>query len=136
MILSRERLQQVANQTGYRAEIIEKVVLLINLLDAIAKDNYLKKRLVLKGGTALNLFYFDLPRLSVDADLNYIGAVNRDEMLIERPTVEAKLQAILQQLGMQIYRQPTVHAGGKMVWRYPSSMGQYGNLEVDLNFMF
>jgi len=29
---------------------------------------------LLKGGTALNLFLLDLPRLSVDIDLNYIGA--------------------------------------------------------------
>jgi len=136
VILSKERLQQVAYQTGYRAEIIEKVVLLIHFLDAIAKDNYLKNRLVLKGGTALNLFYFDLPRLSVDADLNYIGALAREEMLVERTIVEARLHAILQQMGLQSYRQPTVHAGGKMIWRYPSSMGQYGNLEVDLNFMY
>ena len=30
-----------------------------------------------KGGTAINLFYLDLVRLSVDIDLNYIGHVER-----------------------------------------------------------
>ena len=45
-------------------------------------------RLVLKGGTALNLFLFDLPRLSVDIDVNYIGSADRDVMLEERPTVD------------------------------------------------
>jgi hypothetical protein len=28
------------------------------------------------------------------------------------------------------------YAGGKMVWRYPSALGQMGNLEIDLNFMY
>ena len=39
----------------------------------IPEDYLEKNRLVLKGGTALNLFFFDLPRLSVDIDLNYVG---------------------------------------------------------------
>ncbi|MCK1643229.1 nucleotidyl transferase AbiEii/AbiGii toxin family protein [Bradyrhizobium sp. 157] len=31
----------------------------------------------MKGGTALNLFYLGLDRLSVDIDLNYVGAEDR-----------------------------------------------------------
>jgi hypothetical protein len=41
--------------------------------------------MALKGGTALNLFHFDVPRLSVDIDLNYVGAIERDTMLAENP---------------------------------------------------
>ena len=40
--------------------------------------------MALKGGTALNLFRFDDPRLSVDIDLNNIGAVDREGMLADR----------------------------------------------------
>ena len=29
-----------------------------------------------------------------------------------------------------------MHAGGKIVWRYPSALGNTGNLEIDLNFMY
>jgi predicted nucleotidyltransferase component of viral defense system len=112
------------------------VIVLIHLLNVLSKDNYLKESFVLKGGTALNLFYFDFPRLSVDIDLNYIGKLDREEMLEERPMVEARLCAAFQQIGLTLYRQPTVHAGGKMVWRYPSCLGGQGNVEVDLNFMY
>jgi hypothetical protein len=38
-------------------------------------------RFTLNGGTALNLFLFDVPRLLVDADLNYIGAQDRATMM-------------------------------------------------------
>jgi len=41
-----------------------------------------------KDGTALNLFHFDVPRLSVDIDLNYVGAIDRDTMLAEKPKAE------------------------------------------------
>jgi predicted nucleotidyltransferase component of viral defense system len=42
-------------------------------------------RLALKGGTALNLGYLELARLSIDLDFNYIGNPGREEMLAERP---------------------------------------------------
>ena len=48
----------------------------------------LKGRWVLKGGTALNLFVLRHPRLSVDIDLNYIGALEREEMLEKRPRID------------------------------------------------
>jgi predicted nucleotidyltransferase component of viral defense system len=70
MRLSRERLLAEAAATGFRAEIREKTVQLLSLLEALDTHPYLRGRWALKGGTALNLFHFDLPRLSVDADLN------------------------------------------------------------------
>jgi len=45
---------------------------------------FLNTRLVLKGGTAINLFYLDLARLSVDIDLSYIGQIERGPMLDEK----------------------------------------------------
>lgn len=80
MNLSKESLGQLADKLGYRAEILEKVLWLLEILEAMAKDEYLEPRLALKGGTALNLFIFDLPRLSVDIDLNYVGAVDKATM--------------------------------------------------------
>lgn len=76
---------------------MEKVWHLMAILDGISIHPFLKERLVLKGGTALNLFFFfDLPRLSVDIDQNYIGQLNRQQMLLERPEVEKALEAIFQ----------------------------------------
>ena len=37
----------------------------------------------LKGGTAINLFYRDLPRLSVDIDLTYLPIKDRADSLAE-----------------------------------------------------
>ena len=68
MHISSERLIFEAEATGFRPEILEKVIYLIHLLNRFSEDPYLHNRLVLKGGTALNLFCFDYPRLSVDID--------------------------------------------------------------------
>ncbi len=51
-----------------------QVKLLIDVLPYIAKEECF----ALKGGTAINLFYNNLPRLSVDIDLTYIGFESRD----------------------------------------------------------
>jgi predicted nucleotidyltransferase component of viral defense system len=89
----------------------------------------------LKGGTALNVFLFDLPRLSVDIDLNYVGAADRNTMLAERPSVEGAVEAVARRLGLSVRRTPTEHSGGKYHLRYSSVIGGGGNLELDLNLI-
>jgi len=83
--LSLSEISPIAESTGFKAEMVEKVLQLINLLNTINAHPFLKGKWVLKGGTALNMFVFNLPRLSVDIDINYIGVLNREGMLADRP---------------------------------------------------
>lgn len=136
MKISKEKLQQEAFNTGFKMEHLEKVYILMDLLNDFATFPQLKGKFVLKGGTALNLFFFELPRLSVDIDLNYIGSVDREVMLSERPILQKIVTGICERQGLTLDRNPNRHAGGKMIWRYPSALGQMGNLEIDLNFMY
>lgn len=55
----------------------DQVDLLLSILDDSLEDS----RLALKGGTAINLFVFDMPRLSVDIDLVYVPIEARDVSL-------------------------------------------------------
>jgi predicted nucleotidyltransferase component of viral defense system len=116
--LSRERLLAEAEATGFRAGMLEKVARLLALLDGFNAHPFLTGKLALKGGTALNLFVFDVPRLSVDIDLNYIGSADRDGMMAERPKIEEAVIAVCQREGFQVRRVPTEHAGGKLILRY------------------
>lgn len=68
MKFSSSEIMPVAESTGFRAEMVEKVLHLMNLLDALNSHPFLKGKWILKGGTALNMFMLDLPRLSVDID--------------------------------------------------------------------
>ena len=72
-MLNQADIQREAASTGFRSEVLEKVIRLVELLDGLRSHPFLKKRVVLKGGTALNLLVFQIPRLSYDIDLNYIG---------------------------------------------------------------
>ena len=136
MRISPEKLAAEAEATGFRPDVLEKAAHLLGLLDTIRSHPYLKGKLVLKGGTALNLFVFDVPRLSIDIDLNYVGAEDREAMLAERPKIEQAVHAVFAREGFSVRRMPDEHAGGKWSLQYESTLGQTGNLEVDVNFMF
>ena len=51
MRLSPQRLLAEAQATGFRPEILEKAIHLLNLMEAFQSHPFLKGRLALKGGT-------------------------------------------------------------------------------------
>lgn len=135
MRLETRDLQRLVASTGFRGEVLEKVIRLLELLDGIRAHPFLQSRVVLKGGTALNLFLLEMPRLSVDIDLNYVGAVDRDGMQADRPRVDQALQAVCGRLDLQVRRAPIDHAGGKWRLTYHGADGRSGTLELDMNYL-
>jgi len=56
---------------------LDQVVLLVETLPHISEES----RFALKGGTAINLFYREVPRVSVDIDLVWLPDANRSDSL-------------------------------------------------------
>lgn len=74
-----------------------QVALLVRTLPVVALENCF----ALKGGTAINLFVRNFPRLSVDIDLAYIPLENRDEALPHVREALSRIASILEtQSGM------------------------------------
>lgn len=69
----------------------ERVKLLVEILPTLAEE----KRFALKGGTAINLFEHDLPRLSVDIDLTWLPV---GEFAKDVQDISAALEAIGERL--------------------------------------
>lgn len=128
-------LRQLETATGFRADTIERVLLLLDLLGAIRAHPLCGPRVALKGGTALNLFLLAAPRLSVDIDLNYVGTADRATMDLERPLVDRGLQAACERIGVTVKRIPTEHAGAKWRLSFVAAAGGTGTLELDVNYM-
>lgn len=63
----------------FRDQYQAQVRLLMRLIPIVARETCF----ALKGGTAINLFVRDLPRLSVDIDLMYLLMHERSEALVE-----------------------------------------------------
>ncbi len=68
-----------------------QVQLLVRILPFVADE----ASFALKGGTAINLFYRDMPRLSVDIDLVYLP-------IEDRPTSLHNIDAALERIGERI----------------------------------
>lgn len=76
-----------------RERYAAQVALLVRALPIVAEEPHF----ALKGGTAINLFYRDLPRLSVDIDLTYVP-------LYERPTALANIDGALDRMAARARR--------------------------------
>lgn len=78
---------RVASEYGFVRDTFEKVLRIVKILRYFNEQEFLKEHLVLKGGTAINLTIFNLPRLSVDIDLDYMPNENKDDMLKSRERI-------------------------------------------------
>lgn len=88
-----------------RERYMAQVRLLTRTLPLIAEEPVF----ALKGGTAINLFHRDMPRLSVDADLVYLPIQDRQETLAG---IDAALQRLTQRVERSL-RGAGVHAAGR-----------------------
>lgn len=120
MRFSAEEIVEAADALGFQHGSLEKVARLVSLLERLRTSSFLRSRVALKGGTALNLFLFDVPRLSVDIDLNYIGSRDRDTMLADKPKIEQAIEGACRAEGLTVRRIPSEHAGGKWIMSYTS----------------
>ena len=136
MSVSLEYFQLCSAQTGYAIGSLEKVVRLGEIAADIARHPFLGKVLALKGGTALNLCLDQPHRLSVDLDFNYIGHLERDKMLTDRPQVEEALVKLAGRKAYRIQKSADAFAGRKIYLTYRSVTGKNDRIEVDLNFLF
>jgi predicted nucleotidyltransferase component of viral defense system len=80
---------------AFREIYRQQVALLIRTLPFVAAE----KCFALKGGTAINLFIRDMPRLSVDVDLTYVPVEAREESLL---ALDAAMKRIARQVRANI----------------------------------
>lgn len=80
------------------ARYIHQVALLLQILPIIGE----REEFAIKGGTAINLFIRNMPRLSVDIDLTYIPLQDRDSSLMG---ITTGLQAVADRLSSFIPKQ-------------------------------
>ena len=101
-----------------RERYVEQVRLLMRLLPAIAAEEVF----ALKGGSAINLFYRDMPRLSVDIDLTYVPVEDR---AVSLQHIDATLGRIVASFGRgnRDVRLQRIAGGGNLETRIMASRG-------------
>ena len=135
MTVDRDHLERLAAETGFESGVLETVMRLGDILSDVFSHPLLSRVLVLKGGTALNLCFGTPPRLSVDLDFNYVGALELEQMLDQRPDVERAVITIAEAKRYTIQESADSHAGRKLYLGYRNASGGADRVEVDLNFL-
>ena len=126
----------LAKENGFRSETLEKVLRLIDVLDFINKTDKLSPYLILKGGTSINFTLFNLPRLSVDIDLDFSFNGTKDEMLEKRKEITAIIRRYMEINNYSLSEETkTKHALDSFVFTYNNNFGNKDNLKIEINYM-
>ena len=101
-IYNKMEIGRVAQQYGFVRDTFEKVLRLKEILKYMNEEEYLKEHLLLKGGTAINLTIFNLPRLSVDIDMDYTPNDIKKDMLEAREKITKLIKDYMQAEGYHL----------------------------------
>jgi len=95
----------------------------------------LSNTLALKGGAAINLTVFNLPRLSVDIDLDFVTECSKEEMLVSREQINKE---ILNYMFTQDYalspNTKNPHSLDSWAFFYQNAGGNKDNIKIEINF--
>jgi predicted nucleotidyltransferase component of viral defense system len=128
-------LSEIARRHGYVRNTLEKIFRLTAILKFINQDRFLNDKLALKGGTAINLLYDDLPRLSVDIDFDYAINDNKDTMLKNRMAIRDALETFFTSEGYVLNKNTRfAFSLDSLVVSYVPSGGGFDNIKVEINY--
>lgn len=126
---------RAATQYGFIRDTFEKVLRLKEILEYFNTQEYLVKHLILKGGTAINLTIFDLPRLSIDIDMDYVPNDSRDDMLIARDNISGIINRYMEKEGYSLSQTSRFsHSLDAFHFNYINSGGNKDMIKIELNY--
>lgn len=134
-MLDKAFIGQKAEELNFNRDTLEKVFRLTEILAFLNTDTLMKDCLALKGGTAINLTILDLPRLSVDIDLDFTQNIGREEMLNVRENLKTTLQKYMSANGYYLSpKSKFSHALDSFVFTYTNCGGVKDNIKVEINY--
>lgn len=136
MNYSKKQIEQYSNETGFIKNYVEKVVRLLDVLNYIFSESSFKDKLILKGGTAINLVYTNLKRLSVDIDLDYCGSLEKSVTFSDRKILEEELDKYMLKEKYEISNDSrSSFILFSRIYRFKNAFGNNDTIKVDINFL-
>lgn len=135
MEFSKQYLSQMAQETNFIKDTLEKVLRLSDILKFLNNDIVFKGKLALKGGTAINLTSVELPRLSVDIDLDLAENVSREELFELKEIFSKRLSDYMWQEGYSLADKRDHFAMTSFLFNYINNAGNRDNIKVEINYL-
>ena len=128
-------ITEQARQFGFIAAPFEKMSRLTDILKFINKTDELRNLLALKGGTAINLTVFNLPRLSVDIDLDFTENLTREETRAKRDRINELLERHMAAEGYAKHgKSKHTHILDSYVYSFTNVAGNLDNIKIEVNY--
>lgn len=132
---NRRELDVRAREYGFNRDIFEKVLRLRTILDFFNTHEYMREHLLLKGGTAINLTVFNLPRLSVDIDLDFVPNLTREETVNERERLTEILKGFMSEQGYSLSEASRFsHSLDAFHYNYVNAAGNRDMIKIEINY--
>ena len=126
---------RAAKQHGFVRDTFEKVLRLKEILCYLNEEKYLREHLLLKGGTAINLTVFNLPRLSVDIDMDYTPNDTKEDMLKAREKITTLIKDYMKVEGYQLSKGSRfTHSLDAFYYQYQNAGGNRDMIKIELNY--
>ena len=105
------------------------------VLDYFQEEPALREHLLLKGGTAINLTVFSLPRLSVDIDMDYMPNDSKENMMATRGKISKVMKEYMESEGYQLSDNSRFsHSLDAFHFLYMNSGGNRDMIKIELNY--
>jgi len=131
----RRDLGEQAKKSGFVRDTFEKMVRLTDVLRFIHSEESLRGFLALKGGTAINLTLFDLPRLSVDIDLDMTRNLSIGAVDFERERIAGMLTRYMLANGYKESGKSRRHRIlDSLVFVYENAAGHRDSIKLEMNY--
>ena len=135
MKYNKQLLGRQSKEFGFIRDTFEKVIRLTDILQFFEGDSLLFDSLALKGGTAINLTMFKLPRLSVDIDLDYCHLTSREGMIEERVRINERIQRFMAASDYHLSEKSKhYHSLDSFVYTYMNCGGMNDNIKIEINY--
>lgn len=135
MNYNKGQLGKMAKQYGFVRDTFEKVLRLKEILIYLNTDEYLHEHLALKGGTAINMTIFNLPRLSVDLDLDFTPNLSLEDMEKARGKITKMVKSYMTEEGYFLSGSSRYsHSLDSMLFQYQNAGGNRDNIKLELNY--
>ena len=134
-IYDKAEIGRAAQRYGFVRDTFEKVLRLKEILRYLNKNDYLRDHLLLKGGTAINLTVFNLPRLSVDIDMDYTPNDTKEDMLEARAKITTLIKSYMEAENYQLSKgSRCTHSLDAFYYQYQNAGGNRDMIKIELNY--
>ena len=128
-------LERIAVESGFQRDTLEKVLRLKEILKFFNEDELLREHLLLKGGTAINLTVLNLPRLSVDIDMDFTPNESKENMIALREKITDTIKAYMENEGYLLSPKSRFHHSlDAFHYEYTNAGGNKDRIKLELNY--